>query len=84
VTTIPSEVEVVAEEPAEIPTSPSSPDATVTEEPAFPDAREVIARVAAAYFEEDLMARGYFEMGGEMLEWSETSLAAQAETLPEE
>jgi hypothetical protein len=63
---------------------PEPENANVTGEPAFPDALEIIAAVRAAKMEADLMEAGYREMASELSEWSETTFAAQAETLPNE
>ena len=63
---------------------PMPPNASITSTPAFPDALDIIRRAQAAWMEENLMERGYREMATELLEWSETTFVAQAETLPEE
>jgi hypothetical protein len=75
---------LIQEKPRTIPPVPTPPDASFTLTPAFEDAREVIARVSASFLVEDLMIRGYREMGEEMLEWSEATIHAQAQALPEE
>jgi hypothetical protein len=82
VTTIQSEL--VPEEEAKLPAVPLPPNASITAQPAFPDAVDVIRRVRKAMANEYLLVQGYREMAAETSEWSETTFAAQAETLPKE
>ena len=70
--------------PDELPAVPLPPNASETRAPAFRDAKAIIAEVRAADMERGLMAQGYREMADELAEWATTSLAAQAETLPDE
>jgi hypothetical protein len=76
--------ELIPEKDPELPTVPLPPNASVTHRPAFPDAKEIIAKVRAADAERGLMAHGYREMAEEHAEWTEASFTAQAETLPNE
>jgi hypothetical protein len=62
---------------------PIGPDSSVTYAPAFPDAQDVIARVFAAFLEREAIKAGSREFAVELVEWSEATVAVQADTLPE-
>jgi hypothetical protein len=77
------ETELIAET-RDLAPVPLTESASITDAPAFPDAREIIARRRAADAERDLMEAGYREMADELVIWATASFTAQAETLPEE
>ena len=84
-TTIPDEnIRIIPEPEPELPEVPLSENTSITALNPDPDVEQLIAAIFAKYLERDLMERGYQEMGEELLEWSETTVQAQAETLPEE
>ena len=62
---------------------PVGPESSLTVEPAFPDATDVIARVFAMNLERIAIMQGSVEFAEDLAEWSAFSFAVQAETLPE-
>jgi len=85
VTTIPEErLSIIPEREPQLPKVPFSESTSTTSLEPDLDTAHLIAAISAKFMELDLMERGYEEMSEELLEWSETALLAQAETLPEE